>query len=87
MKVSGPEASAPTPFTVAPLGRSVVKSYLPAFEPLATNDAQTANRDEAGEPDEPTADEFDLPISSRRETDTAGEKETGDEQTTEASTP
>ncbi len=60
---------------------------LPAFEPLATNDAQTANRDEAGEPDESTADEFDLPISSRRETDTAGEKETGDEQTTEASTP
>lgn len=63
---------------------------LPAFEPLATNDDQTANRDEVGEPDEPTADDFDLPIprrSPRRQTETAGVKETRDSQTKEASTP
>ncbi len=60
---------------------------LPAFEPLATNDDRTANRDEAGEPDEPTAGDLDLPLPPRRETETAGEKGTGDEQTKEAGTP
>ncbi len=63
---------------------------LPAFGPLATNDDRRADRDEAGEPDEPTADDLDLPLPSRpgrRETGTAGEKETGDEKTEEASTP
>lgn len=60
---------------------------LPAFEPLVINDDRTANRDEAGEPDEPTAGDLDLPLPPRRETGTASEKETGDERTTAASTP